>query len=284
MNLCDINEIKYLLAGHGFQFSKSLGQNFLIESWVPEDIVASSGVNQTCGVLEIGAGIGCLTKELAQKAGKVVCVELDKALFPILGVTLVDCKNVELVHQDILKVHLKEFVEEHFQGLTPVVVANLPYNITSPVISALIECGCFASITVMIQKEVAQRIACPPNGSEYGSFSIYCQYHCDTELLFEVPPTCFVPAPKVTSAVIRLVPKAPPSCVDDPVHFFKLVKAGFAQRRKTLVNSVSSTLPNYSKEQVAEALEVCGIRGDVRGQGLSIEEFARLSQCLRGCL
>lgn len=282
MNLCNYEEISYLLKGHGFHFSKSLGQNFLIESWVPEDIVASSKVDKTCGVLEIGAGIGCLTKELSAQAGKVVCVELDSALFPILGVTLVDCKNVELVHNDILNVDLKAFVETHFQGLTPVVVANLPYNITSPVLSALMESGCFASVTVMIQKEVAERITCGANTSNYGGFSVYCQYHCDTEFLFEVPPTCFMPAPKVTSAVIRMVPKAPPTCVDDPTHFFKLVKAGFAQRRKTLVNSVSSTMNQYSKEDVARALEVCGIRGDVRGQGLSIEEFARLSKVLRG--
>lgn len=283
MNLCDIEEIKYLLAGHGFHFSKSLGQNFLIESWVPEDIAAASGANEGSGVLEIGAGIGCLTKELSERAGKVVAVELDKALFPILAVTLVDCKNASIVHGDIMKVDLKAFVEEHFQGLEPMVCANLPYNITSPVIGAMIEAQCFSKITVMIQKEVAERIACKLGASEYGAFSVFCQYHCETELLFEVPNTCFMPAPKVTSAVLQLTPrKAPPSCVDDPKHFFQVVKACFAQRRKTLVNSLSSTMSCYSKEQVAEALGVCGLREDIRGQRLSIEDFAQLSKVLRG--
>lgn len=283
MNLCDMEQIKFLLAGHGFHFSKSMGQNFLIESWVPEDIAAASGANENSGVLEIGTGIGCLTKELSGYANKVVAVELDSSLFPILGVTLVDCKNTEVIEGDILKVDLPSFVEEHFQGLDPMVCANLPYNITSPVLSALIDSHCFSRITVMVQKEVAQRIASPAGGSDYGAFSVYCQYHCEAELLFEVPPTCFMPAPKVTSAVLQLTPrKSPPSCVDDPVHFFKLVKASFAQRRKTMVNSVSSTMPQYSKEMVANALEQCGLKADIRGQRLTIEHFAQMSKILRG--
>ncbi len=282
MNLCDIEEIKYLLQGYGFHFSKSMGQNFLIESWVPEDIAHVSGADSNTGVLEIGAGIGCLTKELSQVAGKVVSVELDKALLPILAVTLATCKNTQVIEGDILKVHLPDFVAEHFQGFTPMVCANLPYNITSPILTALIDSHCFQKITVMIQKEVAQRISAKAGDSAYGGFSIYCQYHCDAQLLFDVPASCFHPAPKVTSAVLQLTPKAPPESVDDPKHFFQVVKASFAQRRKMLLNSLSSTMSQYSKEEVAQAIETCGFRGDIRGQALSIEDFAKLSKVLRG--
>ncbi len=283
MNLCDPNQIKAILAHHGFHFSRSLGQNFLIEPWVPQEIAQASGADDGMGVLEIGPGIGTLTRQLTPLATKVVSVELDSALLPILGGTMADCNNFTLIHSDILKVNLPQLVEEHFcsQGLTPIVCANLPYNITSPVLSLLLESGLFSQITVMIQKEVAQRISSPPGASNYGSFSVYCQYHCETELLFDVPPTCFMPAPKVTSAVLRLTPKAPPKEVDDPKHFFSVVKAGFAQRRKTLVNSLSATLSQYSKEQVAQSIAACDLPADVRGQRLSIPDYARLSQELR---
>lgn len=282
MNLCDIEEIKYLLQGYGFHFSKSMGQNFLIESWVPQDIAHASGANEGSGVLEIGAGIGCLTQELSQVAGKVVSVELDKALLPILGVTLASCKNTQVIEGDILNVNLPEFVAEHFGGLEPMVCANLPYNITSPILTALIDSHCFSKITVMIQKEVAERISAKAGDSAYGGFSIYCQYHCKAELLFDVPASCFHPAPKVTSAVLQLTPQEPPASVDDPKHFFQVVKASFAQRRKMLLNSLSSTMNQYSKEEVALALEKCQLRPDIRGQALSIEDFARLSKVLRG--
>ncbi len=282
MNLCDLDEIKYLLTGHGFQFSKSMGQNFLIESWVPQQIAASSGAREESGILEIGPGIGCLTKELASYGGKVVAVELDKALLPILAVTLASSPNAQVVSGDILDVNIPAFVEEYFQGKKPMVCANLPYNITSPILTALIDSHCFERITVMIQKEVAQRIAAKAGDSAYGGFSIYCQYHCEAELLFDVPATCFHPAPKVTSAVLQLTPKAPPKEVDDEKHFFQVVKASFAQRRKTLQNSLSSMMSQYTKEQVAECLEACGLKADIRGQRLSIEDFARLSKVLRG--
>lgn len=282
MNLCDINEIKNLLGQHGFHFSKSMGQNFLIESWVPRDIAASSGAGSGIGVLEIGAGIGCLTAELAKLADKVVSVELDRALLPILKQTLAPFENTTVISGDILKTDLPALVQEQFAGKQVIVCANLPYNITTPVLSALIEANCFASITVMIQREVAQRICAAPASREYGAFSVYCQYHTKPELLFDVPPTCFVPAPKVTSTVLRLEPKAPPQEVDDKAQFFRVVKAAFAQRRKTLLNALSATFsPPLSKQQIADAIKQCGLSADIRGERLSIAEFAALSKQLR---
>lgn len=282
MDLCDINQIKALLARHGFRFSKSMGQNFLIEEWVPYDIADASGAGAGCGVLEVGPGIGPLTSQLAKRADKVVSVELDKALLPILSETMGEYDNFELVPGDILKTNIPALVQEKFQGLTPLACANLPYNITSPAITALIEANCFQAITVMIQREVAQRICAKPGSADYGAFSVYCQYHTDPELLFEVPPTCFIPAPKVTSAVLHMVPKAKPECVDDEVHFFKVVKASFAQRRKQLINGLLSTFGGkLSREQLAQAIADCGLPADVRGERLGIEEFAALSKAIR---
>ena len=285
MDLCDISQIKALLARHGFRFSKSMGQNFLIEDWVPQDIAAASGAGPGAGVLEVGPGIGPLTVQLARRAGKVVSVELDRSLLPILAETLRDCPNAEVVSGDILKTDIPALIGEKFQGLTPAACANLPYNITTSAITALIEANCFSSITVMIQREVAQRICAQPGSKDYGAFSIYCQYYTDPELLFEVPPDCFIPAPKVTSAVVRLVPRPAPAEVDDPVHFFRVVKAAFALRRKTLVNSLSSVFgEELPREALAEAVQRCGLPAGVRGERLSIPQFAQLSQALRGLL
>ena len=282
MNLCNINEIKGLLARHGFRFSKSMGQNFLIEDWVPSDIAYASGAKEGCGVLEVGPGIGPLTQQLAKRADKVVSVELDKALYPILAETMGHCENFELVSGDILKTDIPALVAEKFQSLTPLACANLPYNITSPAITALIEANCFQAITVMIQREVAQRICAKPGSSDYGAFSVYCQYHADCELLFEVPPTCFIPAPKVTSAVLRMVPRAKPAEVDDEAHFFKVVKASFAQRRKQLINGLLTTFGSkLSREQLAQVIADCGLPADVRGEKLGIPEFAALSKAIR---
>ena len=282
MDLCDINQIKALLARHGFRFSKSMGQNFLIEDWVPSDIAHSSGAKAGCGVLEVGPGIGPLTSQLAKRADKVVSVELDKSLLPILAETMADYDNFELVPGDILKTNIPALVAEKFQGLTPLACANLPYNITSPAITALIEANCFQAITVMIQREVAQRICAKPGSSDYGAFSVYCQYHTNPELLFEVPPTCFIPAPKVTSAVLRMVPRAKPAEVDDEAHFFKVVKASFAQRRKQLINGLVTSFGNkLSREQLAQAIAECGLPADIRGERLGIPEFAALSKTIR---
>jgi 16S rRNA (adenine1518-N6/adenine1519-N6)-dimethyltransferase len=282
MNVCDSNDIKALLHRHGFRFSKSMGQNFLIEDWVPRDIAAASGADKTCGVLEIGPGIGPLTRELSDRAAKVVSVELDAALLPLLSETLEDRDNVEIVSGDILKTDVPALVGDKFQGLNVLACANLPYNITTPVITQLLESGCFSSITVMIQREVARRICAAPGTGDYGFFSLYCQYHADCELLFDVGPECFLPAPKVTSSVLRMVPHPAPSEVEDEAMFFRTVKAAFALRRKTLLNSLASGFGNQlSKEQLAAAIAACGLPADVRGERLGIPEFAALARELK---
>lgn len=282
MDLCDINQIKALLARHGFRFSKSMGQNFLIESWVPQDIAAASGAGPGKGVLEIGPGIGPLTTQLSLLADKVVSVELDRSLLPILAETLAGRDNTEIVSGDIMKTDIPALVGEKLAGLDPIACANLPYNITTPAITALIEAGCFSAITVMIQREVARRICAAPGTADYGAFSLFCQYHTAPELLFDVPPECFVPAPKVTSSVVRMVPRPAPEEVDDPAHFFLVVKAAFSQRRKTLLNGLSSAFGSkLSKEALATVIRDCGLPADVRGERLGIPEFAALSKALR---
>ena len=282
MDLYNLKDIKALLARHGFHFSKSMGQNFLIAPWVPQEIAASSGAAPNCGVLEIGPGIGPLTRELARRADKVVSVELDRSLLPILAETLADCPNTEVCPGDILKTDIPALVQEKFAGLTPIACANLPYNITTPAITALIEARCFSSITVMIQREVARRICAQPGTSDYGAFSVFCQYHTRPELLFDVPPECFLPAPKVTSSVLKMTPCPPPPSVDNEAHFFQVVRAAFAQRRKTLVNSLSSSLgPSFSKEELTKAVISCGLPENISGERLSISDFAALSKALR---
>lgn len=281
MNLCDIRDIKALLSRHGFHFSKSMGQNFLIESWVPHDIAEASGADSGLGVLEIGPGIGPLTVQLAQRADRVVSVELDKSLLPVLNETLQDFQNVEIVPGDIMKVNIPELIAEKMSSLTPIACANLPYNITTPVITALLECGCFQKITVMIQREVAMRICAQPGSSDYGAFSVFCQYHAHCERLFDVTPECFLPAPKVTSSVIRLTPKAKPAEVHNEDAFFHVVRGAFAQRRKTLLNSLSSVMGNsHSKEDLRNAITACGLPEDIRGERLGIPEFAALTKAL----
>ena len=283
MDLCNVNDIKALLARHGFRFSKSMGQNFLIEDWVPRDIAEASGAEAGVGVIEVGPGIGPLTRELAKRADRVVSIELDRALLPILAETLSDYPNAEIFPGDVLKTDLPGLVAEKLAGLSPIACANLPYNITTPAITALIEAGCFQSITVMIQREVARRICAAPGTGDYGAFSVYCQYHTKPEILFDVPPTCFIPAPKVTSSVLRMVPQPPPREVDDPRHFFQVVRGAFAQRRKTLLNSLSSALGGmYTKEAIAGAIAACGLPENVRGERLSIPQFSALSRALRG--
>ena len=285
MDLCSLNQIKALLTRHGFRFSKAMGQNFLIADWVPREIANASGAHRDVGVLEIGPGIGCLTRELAGRAGKVVSVELDRSLLPILKETLAGRDNVEIVPGDILKLDIRQLVQNMpwFSGFAA--CANLPYNITTPAITALIDAKCFFAITVMIQKEVALRVCAQPGSKDYGAFSVYCQYYTDPELLFEVPPDCFIPAPKVTSAVVRMVPRPAPAEVDDPDHFFRVVKAAFAQRRKTLLNSLAASLgEQQTKEELAQAIAHCGLPPDIRGERLSILQFAQLSRILRGPL
>ena len=215
MDLCDIREIKALLGRHGFHFSKSMGQNFLIAGWVPQDIADAAGLDKSCAVLEIGPGIGPLTRQLSLRAGKVAAVELDSSLLPILRETLADCSNVEVIPGDIMKLNIGAIISDKFPGFTVKACANLPYNITTPVLTKLLEASCFQSITVMIQREVALRICAAPGDPDCGSFSLFCQYHAHCELLFEVPPDCYLPAPKVTSAVVRLTPHAAPPVAGD---------------------------------------------------------------------
>ena len=278
MNLTDINQIRELLGRHGFHFSRSLGQNFLTAAWVPEDIADSAGLDESTGVLEVGPGIGCLTRELSQRAGKVLSVELDKGLKPILAETLKDCKNVEIVYADVLKQNIRKLTEEKLSGLRRVVCANLPYNVTSPLLTAFIQAGCFDTVTVMIQREVARRICAPANTPDYGAFGIFVQWYMDTELLFDVPPSCFVPQPKVTSSVIRLKRReTPPVQVRDEELMFKLIRAAFNQRRKTLVNAVSAGIGNISKAQAEKAVADCGFDIRVRGEALSIVDFAKIA-------
>lgn len=277
MNLTDINEIRQLLDRNGFRFSKSLGQNFLTASWVPEDIADSACLDKDTAVLEIGPGIGCLTRELSKRAGKVVSIELDKALKSVLKETLADCSNVEIVFGDALKTDLRELARGKFDGLRPVVCANLPYNVTSPLITEFLEAGIFDSVTVMIQKEVAQRICAVPNTPDYGAFTVFCQWHTDTSMLFNVPPSCFIPQPKVTSSVIIMKRRqTPPAKVSNEALMFKIVRAAFNQRRKTLVNAISSGL-GIDKEKIAKCLENCGIDVRIRGEALSIAQFAQIS-------
>ena len=282
MDLCNEKDIRALLARHGFRFSKSMGQNFLIEGWVPRDIAEASGADETTGVLEIGPGIGPLTVQLARRAARVAAVELDRTLYPILDETLAPYPNAEVVPGDVMKLDLPALVADKFSGLTAIACANLPYNITTPVLTALIEAGCFASITVMIQREVALRICAAPGTGDYGAFSLFCQYHTVPEYLFEVGPECFLPAPKVTSAVIRLTPRRePPQTLVEETLFFQVVRASFAQRRKTLLNGLSSAFGSrVSKDGLRAVLAEAGLPENVRGETLGIPQFAALAAAL----
>jgi len=279
MELTDINQIKELLSRHGFRFSKSMGQNFLCRSWVIEQIAEEAKITRETGVLEIGPGIGCLTAELAGGAKKVVSIELDSALNPVLAETLSGLENSEIIFADALKINLSELVSEHFEGCKRLVVcANLPYNITSPILTALIDCKAFESVTVMIQREVARRICATSASKDYSAFSVFVQWHMTAKMLFDVSPDCFIPAPKVHSSVIRLERRQnPPSAVKDEALMMTLVRAAFNQRRKTLANALSHALPGFSKEQILSAIKKLALPETVRGEALSIEQFAQLA-------
>lgn len=280
MDLCNPKEIKALLGRHGFHFSKSKGQNFLIQSWVPQQAAEASGAAPGVGVLEIGPGIGPLTAQLAQRGEKVAAVELDATLLPILAETMAPYPNVEIVPGDILKLDLPAFCREHFPGLPVVVCANLPYNITTPLLTRVVESRCFDSVTVLIQKEVAQRICAAPGTADYGAFSLLMQYYTAPELLFEVPNTCFLPAPKVTSAVIHCpARREPPVQVGSEAMLWRTVRAGFALRRKTLVNSLQTGFP-LPKDQLAAIVTGCGLPENVRGERLSLADYAALANAL----
>ena len=278
IDVCDIHVMKPLLAEHGFHFSKAKGQNFLTQRWVPESIAEQSGVDKTVGVLEIGPGIGPLTQQLCLRAGKVCAVELDTRLEPLLALTVGEFENLEILWNDVLKLDVPALVAEKFAGLRPMACANLPYYITSPILSALLEAECFEAVTVMVQKEVAQRIAAAPGSADYSAFTVFCQYYAQPEILFDVPAHCFLPQPKVTSAVITLrVRQQRPWDIADTDIFFRTVKASFAMRRKKLANGLASGFPELGKNGAAEVIAAAGFPENVRGETLSIEEFARIA-------
>lgn len=279
IDVCNMQQIRELLSRYGFHFSKAKGQNFLNQRWVPERIAAESGVDASCGVLEIGPGFGSLTQALCARAGKVVALEVDTSLAPVLAETMADFDNLELRFTDALKADLPALVQEKFAGLRPLACANLPYYITSPVLTKLLESRCFDAITVMVQKEVAQRICAEPGTAAYSAFSIYVQYHAKAEILFDVPADCFVPRPKVDSAVLKLVPLDKPAVeTKDEKLFFSLVRAAFNMRRKTLVNALGPVLgSSMSKEEITALVEAAGLDARVRGERLSLAEYAKLA-------
>ena len=281
LNVCDIQVMKPLLAQHGFHFSKAKGQNFLIAPWVPQSIAQDAGVDETAGVLEIGPGIGPLTQQLCLRAGKVIAVELDTRLKPILDLTVGQFENLDILWEDVLNLNIPELVKEQFGSLRPMACANLPYYITSPILTALLEADCFDSVTVMVQKEVAQRIAAAPGSPDYSAFSVFCQYYAQPELLFDVPAHCFLPQPKVTSAVIHLkVRKARAWGALDEKIFFRTVRASFAQRRKKLSNGLAAGFPELGKAGAARVIEAAGFDANVRGETLSIPDFVKIANAI----
>ncbi len=278
LEVCNVQVMKPLLEKHGFHFSKAKGQNFLTASWVPEEIAVRSGVDETVGVLEIGPGIGPLTQQLALRAGKVCAVELDNRLKPILQETVGEFENLHILWGDVLKQDIPALVQEQFGSLRPMACANLPYYITSPILSALLEARCFEAVTVMVQKEVAVRIAAKPGTADYSAFTVFCQYYAEPEILFDVPAHCFMPQPKVTSAVITLrTRKTLPWDILDEKLFFRVVRSSFAMRRKTLLNGLASGFADLGKEKIREILANCGFSETVRGETLGIPEFAKIS-------
>ena len=272
-----------IIQKYEFMFQKKFGQNFLIDTHVLEKIISSAGVTKEDCVLEIGPGIGTMTQYLAENARQVVAVEIDKNLIPILGETLAAYDNVTVINEDILKVDIKEIAEKYNDGRPIKVVANLPYYITTPIIMGLFESGVpIDNITVMVQKEVADRMQEGPGSKDYGALSLAVQYYAEPEIVAIVPPNCFIPRPNVGSAVIRLTRhKEMPVKVNDAEHMFRIIRASFNQRRKTLQNGLNNSpeIP-YSKEKILAAIERMGLPATVRGEALSLEQFAQLSDIL----
>lgn len=281
LDVCNPQIMRALLAEYGFRFSKAKGQNFLTQRWVPQRIVEASEIDETCGVLEVGPGFGPLTQELCLRAGSVVALEVDTTLQPILKTTVGEFDNLEILFCDALKADLPALVKEKFGDKKPLACANLPYYITSPVLTKLLESKCFDAITVMVQKEVAQRICSKPGSADYSAFTVLCNYHAQPELLFDVPASCFMPQPKVTSAVVRLkMRKEPPAQIEDEKLFFRTVRASFAMRRKTLLNGLSAAFGEFNKAELTELLENAGISPSVRGETLGMDGFAAISNAI----
>ena len=281
MDLTNYTEVTALLRRHGFHFSKSLGQNFLTAAWVPERIAEEAALSPADGVLEVGPGVGCLTEQLAARAGKVLCLELDRRLESVLAETLARRDNVEIVFADAAKADLPALCREHLGDRPRKVCANLPYNVTTPLLTAFLEAECFESVTVMVQKEVAERMCAGPGSKDYGAFTLLVDWYAQPELLFTVPPHCFVPQPKVTSAVVRLRRRAePPAAVEDEALFFRTVRAAFAQRRKTLSNALMAGFSALDRAAAEACLAEAGLDPRVRGEALSLLQFAALSDAL----
>lgn len=276
--LSDISTIRAILEKNGFHFSKALGQNFLINPSVCPRMAALSGAADCAGAVEVGPGIGVLTWELSQVAKKVVSIELDKRLLPVLDETLANCDNVKILNADVMKLDLRRMIEEEFPGGEVAVCANLPYYITSPVIMRLLEERLpVTSITVMVQKEAAERLCAHPGERACGAVSAAVWYYAEPEILFQVSRGSFMPAPNVDSAVIRLrIRRTPPVEVADEPFFFRVVRAAFAQRRKTAVNSIANTL-GRSKQAVAAAFDAAGVPQNARAEALTLEGFAALT-------
>lgn len=281
LELTDIGTIKALLARHGFHFSKALGQNFIVNPSVCPRMAEESGIDSESGVIEIGAGIGVLTAELAKRAKKVVCIELDSKLLPILDETLADFDNIEIINADVLKTDLAALIEEKFGGIPVYVCANLPYYITSPVIMTLLESRLpLKAVTVMVQREAAQRLCAPVGSRLSGAVTVAVDYYAEARKLFDVSAGSFMPAPKVDSSVIRLDIREKPGIeVSDEKLFFSMVHAAFGQRRKTASNSISSGT-GIPKAVVAEAIERCGFPPAVRAESMTADQLAALCEAL----
>lgn len=283
MNLCNPTELKALLNRHGFNFSKTLGQNFLIDKNVLNKIVSASELNENSCVLEIGPGAGTLTRRLAETGARCTAVEIDKALLPILGETLAGFDNFNLINSDILKVDLKKLIKDEFDNKPFHVIANLPYYITTPIIMQILESRLpVVSMTLMVQKEVADRMCATCGSKEYGALSVAVQYYTIPTVICRAEPHCFIPQPKVASSVVHLkVSPTPTVTISDEKKFFAIVKSSFGQRRKTLLNALSKS-PYFSanKDSVRSALVQMGVDENIRGEKLSISQFAKLSELL----
>ncbi|MFC3040991.1 16S rRNA (adenine(1518)-N(6)/adenine(1519)-N(6))-dimethyltransferase RsmA [Virgibacillus xinjiangensis] len=272
---------KEILAKYNFAFKKSLGQNFLVDVNVLENIIGHAGIHKQSGTIEIGPGIGALTEQLAIHSDKVVAFEIDQRLLPILEDTLQDYSNITIAHQDILQADVHTVITQNFAPDQPIhIVANLPYYITTPILMKLLRENLpVDSLTVMIQKEVAERMAASPNSKSYGSLTIAVQYYTHAEIVMNVPKSVFMPQPNVDSSILKLVRReSPPVHVNDEDYFFRMVQASFAQRRKTLKNNLTSHFKEtYGKETIGQILEETGIDGSRRGESLSMEEFALIA-------
>lgn len=281
MELTNSKDIQTLLGRHGFRFSKSMGQNFLTARWVPERIAEEAGITTQDGVLEVGPGIGVLTEQLSLRAARVAAVELDERLRSVLAETLAPYENASVTFGDALETDLKALCKEKLGERPWKICANLPYNVTTPLVTAFLEAGCFESVTVMVQKEVAQRMCARPGTAEYGAFTVLVDWYTRAEKLFDVPPGCFMPQPKVTSAVVHMARRSEPVApVRDEAFFFRVVRAAFGQRRKTLSNALCAGLSGLTRDAAVEAMTVVGLDERIRGERLSTGEFAALSNAL----